>query len=74
MPRSMFAEVVSLAIRAAVNPGAPGRSEFCGPSVPVVYTARLSNESDRSRRSTLQLLVGHPFADGTPTRKPLYPL
>ena len=28
MPRSMLAEVVSLATRAAVNPGAPGRSEF----------------------------------------------
>jgi hypothetical protein len=74
MPRSMFTEVVSIATSAATIRGAPDRSEFCGPSAHAVYTVRLSIESGRSRRSTLQLLVGHPFADGTPSRKPLYAL
>jgi hypothetical protein len=74
MPLSMLADVVSLATRTAAIRGALDRSEFCGSSAPAVYTARLAIESGRSCRSTLQLLVGHPFADGTPSRKPLYAL
>ncbi len=74
MPRSMIDDVVSRAGRAAAIRVAPDRRKFCGPRASALCTARLSNESGRSLRSPLQLLVGHPFADGTPSRKPLYPL
>src|ERR1700682_664234 len=43
-------------------------------SLPLNGGMRLSIEPDLNRRSTLQLLVGHPFADGTPLRRPSYPL
>src|ERR1700674_1559305 len=43
-------------------------------SLPFARRHALSIEPDPNRRSTLQLLVGHPFADGTPLRRPSYPL
>jgi hypothetical protein len=43
MPRSMIADVVSLAARAAAIRGALDRSKFCGPSAPAL-TARWSIE------------------------------
>ncbi len=74
MPRSMIADVVSVAARAAAIRGTPTEVNFAGHALlPCTRHAGLS-KSGRSRRSTLQLLVGHPFADGTPSRRLLYPL
>jgi hypothetical protein len=74
MPRIMIADVVSVAARAAAIRGTLAEVNFAGHPLPRCTRHAGLSKSGRSRRSTLQLLVGHPFADGTPSRRLLYPL
>jgi len=73
MPRSMIADVVSVAARAAAIRRHSDRSKFCGPCAPACTRHAGLSKSGRSRRSTLQLLVGHPLQTETPSRRLLYP-